>query len=45
MNILSLGNFPSVDGLFTLPLSLENKLKKDGHNMFYIDFGDNTFFY
>ena len=43
MNILFLRNYPSVDGLFTLLLSLRNKFKQTDIICFYIDFGVNPF--
>ena len=39
MNILFVRNYPTVDGVFTLLLRLAKHFKKDGHTVYFIDFG------
>ena len=39
MNILFVRNYPTVDGVFTLLIRLAKHFKKDGHKVYFIDFG------
>ena len=39
MHILFIRNYPTVDGVFTLLLRLAKQFKKDGHTVYFIDFG------